>query len=297
MSPEQMQSSRDVDSRTDIWALGVILHELVTGGPPFVADTMPELVLRVVQGAPPASMRKQLPTLPEGFEAVVLRCLERDRARRYTSISELGSALLPFGPRRARASVERISGVLRAAGLSATALASPPPSNDEAEPHASATAASWGKTAGPTRRGSWLIAGVGSAMLVAGAAVWKLTHIQATAVPSAPVVMASPPLPKASHPAEQPPAALVAAPPLPPSSASSPPVTALPLPSTSLLTQAKGPPLAVARVRSAADVRANVVRTQPTATPEATPAPVAPPPPTLPPHPAESKPDIFDDRK
>jgi serine/threonine-protein kinase len=68
MSPEQMRSSRDVDSRSDIWSLGVILYELLTGSPPFTADTMPELVLRVVQGAPPAPLRRRRPDAPPALE-------------------------------------------------------------------------------------------------------------------------------------------------------------------------------------------------------------------------------------
>jgi serine/threonine-protein kinase len=68
MSPEQMKASRNVDVRSDIWSLGVILYELLTGSPPFTADTMPELVLRVVQGAPPAPLRSRRPDAPPALE-------------------------------------------------------------------------------------------------------------------------------------------------------------------------------------------------------------------------------------
>jgi serine/threonine-protein kinase len=161
MSPEQMESSRSVDSRCDLWALGVILYELITGTPPFVADTLPELVLRVVNGGPPAALSNRRGDAPDGLEAVILRCLEKDRTRRYESVGELARALLPFGPKRARNSVERISGVLRSAGLSASALALPASSAGATPAARTGTAASWGKTAPPRQRARWLAAGAG----------------------------------------------------------------------------------------------------------------------------------------
>jgi serine/threonine-protein kinase len=95
MSPEQMQSSRDVDERTDIWALGVSLYELCTGVGPFEAPSLREVCVRVLAGqpAPPRSLR---PELSPGLEAVILRCLQKDREGRYATIAALRSALLPF---------------------------------------------------------------------------------------------------------------------------------------------------------------------------------------------------------
>ena len=66
MSPEQMQSSKDTDARSDIWALGVVLHELLTGAPPFQGDTMPELVLKIVS-SPPVSLGSALRGAPPGL--------------------------------------------------------------------------------------------------------------------------------------------------------------------------------------------------------------------------------------
>ncbi|HEX3771570.1 MAG TPA: serine/threonine-protein kinase [Polyangiaceae bacterium] len=97
MAPEQMRSSRDVDVRIDVWALGVVLFELLTLRSPFEADTMPELCLKVVN-EPPLSIRELRPDLPQGVTAIVDRCLEKDREKRFASAMELAAALRPFAP-------------------------------------------------------------------------------------------------------------------------------------------------------------------------------------------------------
>jgi eukaryotic-like serine/threonine-protein kinase len=125
MSPEQMRSAKDVDAQTDIWALGVILFELVTGRPPFQAESVTELAIKVDREPTPA-IRSLCPDVPNGLDAIVFKCLEKDRHRRYLNVAELALALLPLAPKRAKASVERISGIIQAAGLSASALAVPP---------------------------------------------------------------------------------------------------------------------------------------------------------------------------
>jgi serine/threonine-protein kinase len=124
MSPEQMRSAKDVDAQTDIWAIGVILFELMVGRPAFQADTVTELAIKVANEPTPA-IRTFRPEIPSGLEAVIAKCLEKDRRQRYRNVAELALALLPFAPKRAKASVERISGIIQAAGLSASALAVP----------------------------------------------------------------------------------------------------------------------------------------------------------------------------
>ncbi len=115
MSPEQMRSSKDVDAATDIWALGVILFELMAGKPAFHAQTVAELAIKVTS-EPPPPLRTYRPDAPPGLDAVIQKCLEKDRRRRYRNVGELSLALLPFAPKRAKALVERISGIILGGG-------------------------------------------------------------------------------------------------------------------------------------------------------------------------------------
>src|SRR5204862_6206194 len=108
MSPEQMSSARDVDLRTDIWGLGAILYECVTGNPPFDAKSIPQLCTQILH-LPPPPISDIRTDVPAEFERVVLRCLEKDRARRYPNVGKLAVDLIPFAHKRARVSVERIA--------------------------------------------------------------------------------------------------------------------------------------------------------------------------------------------
>ncbi len=98
MAPEQMQSARDVDERADIWSLGAILYEALTGQPPYLADTLPQLCnLLLNTDAPPVS--DVCPDVPTELSAVVMRALIRSKEHRYQTADELALALAPFAPR------------------------------------------------------------------------------------------------------------------------------------------------------------------------------------------------------
>ncbi|MCL2449104.1 MAG: protein kinase [Polyangiaceae bacterium] len=127
MSPEQMSSAKHVDARTDVWSLGVTLFELVCARTPFVADSITELVAKVLNEQP-ALIQEFRPNLPPEFSGAVARALEKDRSRRYGSVAELAAAIAPFGPCDASVSVERIARV-----LSSVIAAPPPPLNPGAE--------------------------------------------------------------------------------------------------------------------------------------------------------------------
>ncbi|HEY4160033.1 MAG TPA: serine/threonine-protein kinase, partial [Polyangiaceae bacterium] len=161
MSPEQLESARNVDARGDIWALGAVLYELVSGQPPFMADSLPGLILQITQKQP-ASLRGLRPDIPAALELVIARCLEKDRAKRYPNVAELAQALVEFGPKRARPSVERAMRVIQAAGLSVSALALPPSSDRRSDAAGAPVAASsnvgtqssFGQTDPPKRESS-----------------------------------------------------------------------------------------------------------------------------------------------
>jgi eukaryotic-like serine/threonine-protein kinase len=111
MSPEQLRSSKNVDARTDVWALGIILHELLVGRLPFEADTVMALCTKIAAD-PPTALREIDPSLPAGLEVAVLRCLEKDVKRRLSSVAELAVLLQPFASAEGRMAVERIARII-----------------------------------------------------------------------------------------------------------------------------------------------------------------------------------------
>lgn len=125
MSPEQVRRPKLVDVRTDVWALGVILYELLSGRQPFIADNAMSVLAAVVSDPTP-SLRESRPDVPVGLEAIIDRCLAKMPPERYQSVADLADALAPFAPLRSIASISRISGVLRG-NLSSTPGTSTPP--------------------------------------------------------------------------------------------------------------------------------------------------------------------------
>src|SRR6185369_17048303 len=91
MAPEQAEG-RTLDQRTDIYALGLILYEMVTGTPAFTGDTAMTVALKQVRERPkpPSALA---PSVPKPIEAAILRCLEKDPAARFQSVEEVMPAL------------------------------------------------------------------------------------------------------------------------------------------------------------------------------------------------------------
>jgi serine/threonine-protein kinase len=118
MSPEQLMSSRDVDPRSDIWSMGVVLHELLAGRRPFEGET-PRQVVDAILMERPAPLHTHCPSAPAPLEAVVAKCLSKKPGQRYRNVAELAQDIAPFGdPMKAPARVQHICAVLKEAGES-----------------------------------------------------------------------------------------------------------------------------------------------------------------------------------
>jgi serine/threonine protein kinase/Tfp pilus assembly protein PilF len=91
MSPEQVEG-KEVDQRTDIYSLGVIIYEMVTGRVPFEGDT-PFTVGIKHKSEIPKNPREVNPQIPEGLSGVILRCLEKDKEKRYQNAADVRTEL------------------------------------------------------------------------------------------------------------------------------------------------------------------------------------------------------------
>lgn len=106
MAPEQWLSARDVGPGADIWAIGVILFQLIAGAKPFDDEDEGALCQSVLFGAP-TDIDRFVPNPPPGLTEVIMRCLEKKPNNRYLTVGELAGALLAFAP---RGPVEVLSG-------------------------------------------------------------------------------------------------------------------------------------------------------------------------------------------
>jgi serine/threonine-protein kinase len=155
MSPEQLRSARDVDARTDIWALGLILHQMLTGKSAFPSDSVGAHLAAIIERSPVA-LRAHLPAAPSGLERAIARCLQKDLARRHQDMAELARALLPFAsdPVGAAARAQRVAAMLAAAGALSSREALGEPSMASSDDGSSTPVPMLGDTVAdhPTRR-------------------------------------------------------------------------------------------------------------------------------------------------
>jgi serine/threonine-protein kinase len=97
LAPERLRQSRLIDKRSDIWSLGVILYEALSGCQPFKGDGLPDLVAAILEKVPP-SLCTLRPEIPQALDRIVKDCLIKDPNLRLPSAGYLAEALLPFAP-------------------------------------------------------------------------------------------------------------------------------------------------------------------------------------------------------
>ncbi|MDB4995733.1 MAG: Protein kinase, partial [Myxococcaceae bacterium] len=163
MSPEQMRGAKDVGFKTDVWALGVCLYELIAGQVPFTGSSMPVLCTAVLTQVPPP-LDVVRPEVPPELARAVDRCLEKTPELRMESVAELARALEPFGTDASEGMALRIEANLTS-GPVITDI------SDKATtirlPDASRTAAAWESDGASRRRTRGIAIGVAGGMAAA----------------------------------------------------------------------------------------------------------------------------------
>ena len=219
MSPEQLRAARLADARSDIWALGAILYELLTGYVPFQAETLTQLCTMVLQD-PPRPLHDLRADVPIGVIHVIERCLEKDPDRRFQHVGELAQALSPFTSSSGSSAAERAMAVAGASGRSLSPLRHDPSSSARiAVAGGGGTSVSWGHTQLAAPRSStklWIALGGVAAITVPLVLLAGYTILHRTSSTAAPPPVSSASAVVAPSAAAVMPATITPATPMPP---------------------------------------------------------------------------------
>jgi serine/threonine-protein kinase len=135
MSPEQARSPRDVDHRTDLYSVGAILYEMLSGRTPYTAESgqYTEILYKIFT-TDPEPLQTLRPDLPHGVAAVVHRALLRDREQRFGSAAEMAEALAPFADGRSAQVLARLPGARVRSGVLEAHSITPAAASSRAQP-------------------------------------------------------------------------------------------------------------------------------------------------------------------
>jgi eukaryotic-like serine/threonine-protein kinase len=277
MSPEQLRSSSEVDARTDIWSLGVMLHEFLTQALPFNGDDLPQLCTNILLLSP-MRLRDMRPGAPPELEAIILKCLQKSPDQRFRNVAELAQELAPFGPPGSQERAARIKDVLRVAGMSIRPAAPRPGSLDAVAIRDLVAPALDGTEWRPPRRRGIVIFAVSALAMGALVALLSLGRTRASGtasatLPQSPTVSRVPPVGAAGlAPAAVPPAAVT---PAAVATAAGPPV---PTATVSLAASSQAPSMATPSAKRTAMTMGHPAASPPVAPPKQPSARPAPPP-------------------
>jgi serine/threonine-protein kinase len=125
MAPEQLDTPPKIDARSDVWALGATLYELIAGTSPFEAEDRTVMLARIKMAEPRSLLQFRQEVNPF-LDGVVLRCLEKNLANRYPDVAAFAAALSPYGPPGAHGLSTRCARVLARAGHEVGPISVPP---------------------------------------------------------------------------------------------------------------------------------------------------------------------------
>jgi serine/threonine-protein kinase len=190
MAPEQLRSTRDVDARADIWALGIIIYQAISGRLPFPGASLTEIAVKIAI-EPPDPIDVAPP-----IAAAIARCLDKEREGRYRDVGELARAFAPFSGPAAHTSAALATRLLGGDGTAPTAAATPMYAPVPTTLQSAASA--MGAPAAPRHTARWLGLG-GVALAVAAIVIAGIASSGGDAsAPPAPLAPLAPSAPPAS---------------------------------------------------------------------------------------------------